>query len=108
MLTAHLSPLRWFLALFLGLVVSPAFAANPAERPGNPEADELTEALVRGRLAAEDLVNFHRIEVEVSDGVVSLRGTARTRQTREAVLREVEKVSGVVSVLDTIEVEPTP
>lgn len=106
--TAHLSPLRRFVALFLALVLSPVFAANPAERPGNPEADELTEALVRGRLAAEDLVNYHRIEVQVRYGVVSLRGTARTRQTRDAVLREVEKISGVVSVLDTIEVQPTP
>ncbi|TDR46550.1 BON domain-containing protein [Tahibacter aquaticus] len=99
---------RWLLALFLALTVFPAAAAGPADLADNPEADALTEALVRRRLAADDLVNFHRIEVQVSDGVVSLRGTARTRQTRDAVLREVGKVSGVVSVLDKIEVEPTP
>jgi len=107
---ACLSPLRWFPAILLFLAVAgfPAFAAGPTGLPESLEADGLTEALVRRRLAAQDLVNFHRIEVQVRDGVVSLRGTARTRQTRDAVLREVEKISGVVSVLDTIEVQPTP
>lgn len=99
---------RLLLAFLLALAVFPAFAAGPAGLSENPEADALTEALVRRRLAADDLVNFHRIEVHVNDGVVSLRGAARTRQTRDAVVREVEKVSGVVSVLDKIEVEPTP
>lgn len=99
---------RLLLALFLALAVFPAFAAGPAALPDNPEADALTEALVRRRLAADDLVNFHRVEVNVVDGVATLRGTARTRQTRDALLSEVAKVFGVLAVQDKIEIEPTP
>lgn len=99
---------RWFLAFLFGLSLFPAFAANPAERPENPEADELTEALVRGRLAADDLAPYHRIDVRVVAGVATVRGTARTRQAHNAILREVEKVSGVLAVRDHIEVQPNP
>lgn len=99
---------RLLLAFLLALAVFPAVAAAPAALRDNPEADALTEALVRRRLAANDLVNFHRVEVSVVDGVATLRGTARTRQTRDALLREVAKVSGVLAVQDKVEVEPTP
>lgn len=99
---------RWLLAFLLALAVFPAFAAGPSALLDNPEADALTEALVRRRLAAEDLVNFHRVEISVSHGVATLRGTARTRQSRDALLSEVAKVSGVLAVQDKIEVEPTP
>lgn len=99
---------RWLLAFLLALTAFLAFAAGPAALPDNPDADALTEALVRRRLAADDLVNFHRVEVSVVDGVATLRGTARTRQTRDALLSEVAKVFGVLAVQDKIEIEPTP
>ena len=51
---------------------------------------------------------YHRVEVSIADGVATLTGTARTRQARDAVVREVGKVRGVTSVKDRIEVEPTP
>lgn len=106
--TPNLSPLRWLLALLLTLSLFPAFAAGPAGLAENPEADALTKTLIERRLSRDDLANFHRVEVSVSDGVATLRGTARTRQTRDALLSEVAKVSGVLAVQDKIEVEPTP
>ena len=107
--------LRTFLMRFLLVLTAvaapnlqPVLASSLVDSAADADADALTEALVRHRLAADDLASFHRIEVQVSDGVVSLRGTARTRQSRDAIVREVGKISGVVSVLDKIEVEPTP
>lgn len=96
------------LAFLFALAVFPAAAAGPADLADNPEADALTKTLIERRLTRDDLVNFHRVEVSVSDGVAALRGTARTRQTRDALLSEVAKVSGVLAVQDKIEVEPTP
>ena len=99
---------RLLLAFLLTLAVFPAVAASPAGGPENPEADALTKTLIERRLSRDDLANFHRVEVTVVDGVATLRGTARTRQARDALLSEVAKVSGVMAVQDKIEVEPKP
>ncbi|MBL8297783.1 MAG: BON domain-containing protein [Rhodanobacteraceae bacterium] len=99
---------RFFPALFLSLSLAPAFAAEKANRPESPEADALTKALIERRLSQDDLALYHRLDVAVLDGVAMLRGTARTRQARDAILREVEKVAGVLAVQNAIEIEPAP
>lgn len=88
--------------------VQPVLARSPAEEVADADADALAEALVRRRLAQDDLAPYHRIEVAVRDGVVTLTGSARTKTTLDAALREVEKVSGVERVEDRVKVEPNP
>jgi osmotically-inducible protein OsmY len=88
--------------------VQPVLARSPAEEVADADADALTEAFVRRRLAQDDLAPYHRIEVAVRDGVVRLTGSARTKTTLDAALREVEKVSGVERVEDRVKVEPNP
>lgn len=99
---------RWLLAFLLALTAFPAFAAGPAALPDNPDADALTEALVRRRLAQDDLAPFHRLEVSVHEGVAMLTGTVRTKNTLDAVVKEVGKVAGVDRVDERVKVEPNP
>lgn len=108
MQTFAFSAVRLLLAVFLAAVFFPAGVAAQGNPADSRSTDELTEALARRRLAADDLMPYHRVEVSIADGVATLTGTARTRQARDAVVREVGKVSGVTSVKDRIEVEPNP
>ena len=101
MRTRDLSPLKLLLAVLFALVASNALAAEPT-------ADARTKALVEQRLLQTDLANFHQIDVAVVDGVVTLRGSARTAQARDAIQREVGKIAGVREVHADIKVQPTP
>lgn len=105
---SRLSPLRWLVALFLALNALPALAANPVDAMADADEDALAEALARRRLAQDDLAPFHRLDVSVHEGVATLTGTVRTKNTLDAVLREVGKVSGVEQVRDRVKVEPNP
>lgn len=108
MQTFAFSAVRLFLAVFLAAVFFPAGAAAQGNPADGRSTDELTEALARRRLAADDLMPYHRVEVSIVDGVATLTGTARTRQARDAIVSEVRKIAGVSSVQDRIEVQPTP
>lgn len=99
---------RWLFAACLALNLSPVSAVSLADLAADADADALTEALVRRRLSQDDLSPYHRIEVAVRDGVVTLTGSARTKSTLDAALREVEKVSGVEGVEERVKVEPNP
>lgn len=99
---------RWLFAACLALNLSPVSAVSLADLAADADADALTEALVRRRLSQDDLSPYHRLDVAVGDGVVTLRGTVRTKNTLEAVLREVGKVAGVERVEDRVKVEPNP
>ncbi|GMV29137.1 MAG: hypothetical protein AMXMBFR59_12620 [Rhodanobacteraceae bacterium] len=99
---------RWLFAACLALNLNPVSAVSLADLAADADADALAEALVRRRLAQDDLAPYHRIEVAVRDGVVTLTGSARTKTTLDAALREVEKVSGVERVEDRVKVEPNP
>jgi osmotically-inducible protein OsmY len=88
--------------------VQPVLARNPADAAADADADALTEALARRRLTQDDLAPFHRLDVSVHEGVATLTGTVRTKNTLDAVLREVGKVSGVEQVRDRVKVEPNP
>lgn len=99
---------RWLFAGCLALSVLPARAAPPADPMVDANADALTEALVRRRLSQDDLAPYHRLDVAVHDGVAVLTGTVRTKNTLDAVLREIEQVAGVERVQNNVKVEPNP
>jgi len=100
-----------FCALFfvLSALLAPAPArANPDPPRSTIAADEATAARVRRRLAQDDVVLHHRLDVSVNDGVLVLTGSARTRATLTAIVREVSRVPGVASVQVKAKVEPNP
>lgn len=88
--------------------VQPVLARDPADAVADSDADALTETLVRRRLSQDDLAPYHRMDVAVRDGVVTLTGSVRTKTALDAALREVEKVSGVLLVQSRVKVEPSP
>lgn len=88
--------------------LQPALARSPSDSAADSDADALTETMVRRRLSQDDLAPYHRIDVVVRDGVATLTGSARTKTTLDAALREVEKVSGVLLVQSRVKVEPNP
>ncbi len=64
--------------------------------------DALLEMHVKGRLLEEIGREAMRVEVEATDGVVSLRGTVPTAEQREVAVRTAERTKGVTKVIDLI------
>lgn len=68
--------------------------------------DAVLEARVKGRLLDQVGTNAMKIEVEASDGVVSLRGTVPSASIRSTSLETAKTTKGVDKVIDLIEVNP--
>jgi len=66
--------------------------------------DVLLESHVKGRLLDQVGENALKIEVEASDGIVSLRGQVPTPAIRETAMRTAKGTSGVVRVVDLIKI----
>jgi hyperosmotically inducible periplasmic protein len=76
--------------------------ARGVEHAEREVGDALLEARVKGRLLEEIGREAFRVEVEATDGVVSLRGTVPSREQREIALRTARRTTGVVKVIDLI------
>ena len=86
------------LAMVLGLVTllsAPAFAQKPSSD------DELHDKVI-ARLAADREVKGGGIDVEVKDGVVTLRGKIREEKQKVKAERIARKVAGVKQVVNNI------
>jgi len=89
------------LAMVLGLVTllsAPAFAQKPSSD------DELHDKVI-ARLAADRDVKGGGIDVEVKDGVVTLRGKIREEKQKVKAERITRKVQGVKQVVNELQVE---
>jgi osmotically-inducible protein OsmY len=64
--------------------------------------DALLEMRVKGRLLEEIGAEAMHVEVEASNGVVSLRGTVPTNDQRNIALRTARRTKGVSKVIDLI------
>ena len=72
---------------------------------GNAEAeanDSLLESKVKMALASEIGRHAWKVEVEATDGVVSLRGTVPDRERREIAVKAAKNTKGVRKVVDLI------
>jgi osmotically-inducible protein OsmY len=87
------------LAVFLGAVLQPA-------RAGQKPSDDQIYDQVRQRLAADRDVKGGAIEVEVHEGVVTLRGKVRQEKQKTKAERIAKKVKGVTKVVNELKVEP--
>ena len=77
-------------------------ASQAAERTENKLEDALLEAKVKGRLLEQVGENALKIEVEVSDGVVSLRGEVPTENIKATALDTVKHTGGVRRVVNQV------
>jgi len=64
--------------------------------------DAILEGRVKGRLLDEVGENAMKIEVEASNGVVSLRGTVPSSNVQKTALRTARSTKGVTKVLDLL------
>ncbi|MEM1177198.1 MAG: BON domain-containing protein [Acidobacteriota bacterium] len=67
--------------------------------------DALLESRVKGALIAEVGRNAFELEVEASDGTVSLRGNLESAEHRTIALTTVRQLSGVDKVIDLMSVD---
>ncbi len=69
------------------------------------KSDGLLTDQVRIRLAGDPMVNGGALEVDVKNGVVTLRGKVRTEKARERAEKVAKKVKGVKSVTNEIKID---
>ncbi len=63
---------------------------------------------VRGKLASDRDVKGGAIDVDVHDGVVTLRGKVREEKQKSKAERLARKVKGVKKVVNELQLEPAP
>ena len=79
--------------------------AEGGQASGNVEneaADSLLESKVKMALAGEIGRHAWKVEVEATDGVVSLRGTVPDRERRDIAVKTAKGTAGVREVVDLI------
>jgi osmotically-inducible protein OsmY len=91
------------LLLLITLVVGAVAAAAQQVNPDDEIYDQ-----VRRRLANDPDVKGAAIEVQVQDGVVTLRGTVREEKHRLKAERITRKVKGVKKVINELRVSTIP
>jgi hyperosmotically inducible periplasmic protein len=78
--------------------------ARAAEHVEDEFQDALLEARVKGRLLEQMGTNALHLEVEASDGVVSLRGTVPSEEHLKLAVATAKKTKGVRQLVDLLEV----
>jgi hyperosmotically inducible protein len=87
-----------------GRLPPPTTAAKPG---ANEKADPLISASVKVKLAADDLVKAHQINVDSErDGVVTLRGTVPSETAHKRAVEIAKTTDGVRQVNDLLKVAP--
>jgi osmotically-inducible protein OsmY len=103
-----------------------AAPAGPAEREGpaaetgrkvgeriGAAADEAAEALadagitarIKSKMALDEFVKARRIDVDTSNGVVTLSGVVHSEAERDRAVRLARETAGVRSVIDRLRIE---
>jgi osmotically-inducible protein OsmY len=87
------------LVLLLALIV-PTFAAD------KPTDDNYISDSVREKLASDSVVKGGAIDVDVKDGVVTLKGNVQEAKQKSKAESLAKKVKGVKSVVNKLQVTP--
>jgi osmotically-inducible protein OsmY len=88
-----------YVLILLMLLTGPLPAAD------DKKADDRLYDQVRLRLTADPMVNGGALEVEVKDGVVTLKGRVRTEKARQKAEKVARKVKGVKSVDNQLKID---
>ncbi len=86
------------------IVVAESGATRTLNKAEAELRDAVLEVRVKGRLLDQVGTNAMKIEVEASDGVVSLRGRVPSANIRATVLSTAKATTGVRKVIDLIKV----
>jgi osmotically-inducible protein OsmY len=88
------------LVLLFSLVLTPLLAQKKAV------TDDIINDQVRVKLANDSEIGGMAIEVDVHEGVVTLKGKVRTDKMRSKAEKVAKKVKGVTSVNNQLTVSP--
>jgi osmotically-inducible protein OsmY len=97
----------------LAASAAPSLCAAPAAIPvsaktfsfaDKPVSDDSIYDYVKRKLANDQVVKGGALEIDVKQGVVTLRGTVETDQQKQKAERLAKKVKGVKSVVNEIKV----
>lgn len=87
------------------IMVGPSKSTKAVDKAKSELKDAVLEARVKGRLLDQVGANAMKVEVEASNGVVSLRGTVSSDSVRSTALKTTEATKGVKKVVDLIDVK---
>jgi osmotically-inducible protein OsmY len=88
--------------LFSILLAPVLFAATCVAFADKPQSDDVIHDVVMRKLASDADVKGGGIDVEVKDGVVTLRGKLETEKVIQKAEKLTKKVSGVKKVVNEI------
>jgi osmotically-inducible protein OsmY len=93
-------------AMILALVMA---GCTTTQSPGRQVDDTAIHAAVKAKLTAERFSNLTNVDVNVTNGVVTLAGEVPDAQVKAAAEQEARSVSGVVAVKNNLQVKvPRP
>ena len=91
---------------FLSLVLVFSLVLTPLLAQKKPVTDDIINDQVRVKLASDSEIGGMAIEVDVHEGVVTLKGKVRTDKMRSKAEKVAKKVKGVTSVNNQLSVSP--
>lgn len=105
MLRVHfMSPVRFALCLSVATLVLISSACSSTRPVSDQVSDSTITAKITSKIAADPEVNPFRIDVDTTDGRVTLRGSVEKEAARAEAEKHARSTKGVVSVDNKIEV----
>jgi osmotically-inducible protein OsmY len=83
-------------------------ACTTTQSPGRQIDDTTIHAAVSARLTADRFSNIVNIDINVTNGVVTLAGEVPNAGVKADALTETRKVAGVVRVINNLQVKSPP
>ncbi len=91
---------------FLSLLLVFSLVLTPLLAQKKPVTDDIINDQVRVKLAGDSEIGGMAIDVDVHQGVVTLKGKVRTDKMRSKAEKVAKKVKGVTSVNNQLAVSP--
>jgi len=91
--------------LGVGLLVLSACQSMTGKTAGQTVDDATITASVQGKLTADKMSNFSRIDVDTDRGVVTLNGVVRSNDEKARAADLARQVSGVMKVHNNLQIQ---
>jgi osmotically-inducible protein OsmY len=92
------------IALLIAMVLSIG-ACSTTQSPGKQVDDASIHAAVKAKLTADRFSNIVNIDINVTNGIVTLAGEVPNAETKINAEKEARMVSGVVKVINNLQVK---
>ena len=97
------------LAACMAVVIAVAFAAcSTTQSPGKQVDDASIHTAVKAKLTADRFSNIVNVDINVTNGVVTLAGEVPNAKVKAEAEAEARSVDGVVRVINNLQVKSPP